>query len=81
MPWFAPGFGWGRGWRWWFGGFGRSWRWCWWFRWPGRGWWWRHTYLGAYPEVEKDILKDEAEFLKRSLSAIERRLAQLEKEA
>jgi len=74
MPWFAPGFGWGRG---------RGWRW-WWFGWLGRGWgwrwWWRLAYLGEIsPEIERDILQDEAEFLKRRLSAIEKRLAQLEK--
>ena len=75
MPWFGPGFGWGRG---------RGWRWCWWFGFPGRGWgwrwWWAMTYLGeSYPEITKNMLKTEAEILRRNLELIEKRLAELEK--
>jgi hypothetical protein len=72
MSWFAPGFGWRRGWRrcWWFGGPGRGWGWR---------WWWRFNYPEVIsPEIEKRILQDEAEFLKAVLSGIEKRLAQLE---
>ena len=78
MPWFVPGLGWGRGRGW-------RWRWCWWFGWPGRGWgwryWWRLAYLGEpYAEIEKALLKNEAEVLKIQLELIEKRLAQLEQE-
>jgi len=38
------------------------------------------TYLGeSYPEITKNMLKTEAEILKRNLELIEKRLAELEK--
>ncbi len=74
MPWFGPGLGWGRGWRW---------RRCWFLGIPGRGWrwryWWRWVYVPEdYTEVEKILLKNEAEILRRQLQLIEKRLTELE---
>ena len=78
-PYFLPpmGFWWCRGW-----GFGR-----------GRGWRWRwfappyapypayDPYYEPSPEEEMEVLRGEAEMLKRELDAIEKRIAELEQEA
>ena len=76
-----PGFvkpgGWGRGW-------GRGWR-CGFWGW-GRGWGWKRffrffPFFGTSfltPEETKKVLKEEAEFLKKRLEAVEKKLSEME---
>ncbi|WP_038056493.1 DUF5320 domain-containing protein [Thermodesulfobacterium hydrogeniphilum] len=73
----GPGWGFGRGWvrgR----GFGRGWG-------RGRGWrwFWAMNYFPEEilpPDDEKKLLQEEAEFLKRRLAEIEKRMKKLEEE-